>query len=88
MPGRIIDTETATAIVRDNVDRKLSVTSILPLHGGMVNQVEEWRTDGEPASIVAKITEAPNEQGFFEECDIFLNTVVIRAIYALLEALF
>lgn len=65
----IIDIETATAIVRDHIDSKLSILAIDPLHGGMVNQVQQWRTSGSPTSIVAKINPTPNEQSLLTEFD-------------------
>jgi len=59
--------ETATAIVRAHVDEALSVVDTRPLHGGMVNRVEEWITDGEPAAIVAKVTGETEHKGFRDE---------------------
>lgn len=66
-PSPHIDRETATAIVRDHVDRGLGVVDIRPLHGGMINRVEQWFTDGEPASLVAKIAEESDHQDFRDE---------------------
>ena len=51
-----VDTASATAIVRAVLRRPLNVTATRPLHGGMVNAVYEWATDGEPARIVAKLS--------------------------------
>jgi len=51
-----IDRPTATAIAREHVNPALTVVDMKPLHGGMINRVEEWLTDGEPASIVVKVT--------------------------------
>jgi fructosamine-3-kinase len=51
------NTETATQIVRKNMDSSLSIVSIEPLHGGMVNKVEKWLTNGSPSAIVAKVSD-------------------------------
>jgi fructosamine-3-kinase len=61
------DIETATAIVRHNLSATLSVVGAESLHGGMVNRVEKWTTDGEPAAIVAKLSEQPDKQDFYTE---------------------
>jgi fructosamine-3-kinase len=74
MPDSLVDRSTATALVRAHVDPALTVTRIEPLHGGMVNQVVRWRTDGEPADIVAKLTPAPDHGGFrgeYESLDFY-----------------
>ena len=64
-PG--IDNRIATAIVRDNINAALTVTAIRPLHGGMINRVEEWQTDGSPPSIVVKTSPQKDRQDFFDE---------------------
>jgi fructosamine-3-kinase len=61
------DIETATEIVRNNLSTTLSVVAIEPLHGGMVNRVQKWTTDGEPAAIVAKLSEKSDNQDFYTE---------------------
>ena len=52
---------TATKILRDHaaLGAGLSVTDRRQLHGGMVNHVEEWITDGDPPAVVAKFTASP-----------------------------
>jgi len=62
-----IDKQAATAIVRESIDAFLTVTAIKPLHGGMINRVEEWQTDGNPSSIVAKVSPQKDRQDFVEE---------------------
>ncbi len=54
-----ISLETATELACAIVGEPLSVTAIDPLHGGMVNLVQRWETDGEPASVVAKVSNHP-----------------------------
>jgi fructosamine-3-kinase len=61
------DIETATAIVRNNLSADLFVVGAESLHGGMVNRVERWTTDGESAAIVAKLSEQPDKQDFYTE---------------------
>ena len=61
------DIETATAIIRDNLNSALSVIGIEPLHGGMVNRVEKWTTNGKPAAIVVKLSDTPDNQDFYTE---------------------
>ena len=60
----------ATAIVRKYIEAGLNVKDIMPLTGGMVNKVEEWLLDKEPFSIVAKLTDTKDHQGFYSEYDI------------------
>jgi fructosamine-3-kinase len=62
-----IDKKAATAIVRDSISPALTVTEIKPLHGGMINRVEEWQADGEPAFIVAKVSPQKDRRDFFDE---------------------
>ncbi len=62
-----IDKRVATAIVRDNINSALTVTAIRPLHGGMINRVEEWQTDGNPPSIVVKTSPQKDRRDFFDE---------------------
>jgi len=64
-----IDKRAATAIVRDSVNASLTVTAIRPLHGGMINRVEEWQTDGSPPFLVAKISPEKDRRDFFDEFD-------------------
>jgi fructosamine-3-kinase len=61
------DKQIATAIVRDNINPALTVIAIRPLHGGMINRVEEWQTDGNPPFIVAKISPQKDHRDFFDE---------------------
>ena len=51
----MITTAIATAIVRTHIDGHLSVTEVRELAGGMIDRVLEFVTDGQPASIVAKV---------------------------------
>jgi len=55
------DIRTATQIVSENIDSSLSVIEAKPLHGGMVNTVEKWLTDGHPSSIVVKVSPKKND---------------------------
>lgn len=61
------DVETATALIRNNLSADLFVVGVEPLHGGMVNRVEKWTTDGEPAAIVAKLSDESDNQEFYTE---------------------
>jgi fructosamine-3-kinase len=61
------DKQVATAIVRESINASLTVTAIRPLHGGMINRVEEWQTDGNPPSIVAKVSPEKDRRDFFDE---------------------
>ncbi len=65
--GFSIDKRLATAIIRDSINASLTVTAISPLHGGMINRVEEWQTDGNPPSIVAKVSPEKDRRDFFDE---------------------
>lgn len=65
----MLTVEAATRIVRRHVEESLTVTAIRPLTGGMVNTVVELLTDGEPASLVAKVSEEPDHGGFRWEYD-------------------
>ncbi len=49
------DIETATAIVKHSLGPELNIIKTVPLHGGMVNRVEKWLTDGEPSAVVVKL---------------------------------
>jgi len=49
----------ATELARAALGRPLTVTALRPLHGGMVNAVQEWATDGQPPLIVAKLCPDP-----------------------------
>lgn len=55
-PPVIVDARLATEIVRAVLGIPLTVTATRPLHGGMVNSVSEWSTDGEPRQLVAKLS--------------------------------
>jgi fructosamine-3-kinase len=59
--------EASTAIVRKNVNSAISVVAVEPLHGGMVNRVEKWTTDGKPMAIVAKLSAKSDNQDFYTE---------------------
>jgi len=65
-----MDTDVATEIIRKHLNRNLTVTATRPLHGGMVNRVEEWITDGRPSSVVAKLTDNPDHKGFRNEFNV------------------
>ena len=62
-----IDTDAATAIVQRRLFPGLRVVAQRKLYGGSVNRVLEWRTDGEPATIVAKLNDAASARGFERE---------------------
>jgi len=61
--------QAATDIVRAHVGPSLTVTAVRALTGGMVNAVVELLTDGEPASVVAKLAQGPDAGGFQWEFD-------------------
>lgn len=65
--GSRIDVEQATAIVRRHLDPKLTVTASRKLYGGSINRVVEWTTDGQPASVVAKLHNSRNVKSFERE---------------------
>lgn len=56
----VIDEATATAIVRSALRSDLTVRRVRALTGGMVSSVCALDTDGEPATIVAKVAPEPN----------------------------
>lgn len=56
VPVLDLSLSTATAIARAVLGRQVNVIAVRPLHGGMVNAVQEWATDGEPARLVAKLS--------------------------------
>jgi fructosamine-3-kinase len=62
-----ISEECATELVRAFLDKPLTVTGIRRLHGGMINSVVELLTDGEPESVVAKLSSKPGHRGFEHE---------------------
>ena len=64
-----VTVETATALVRQAIDPGLTVRASRPLHGGMVNTVVEWQTDGDPPAIVVKLSPNPDEPGFRAELE-------------------
>jgi len=64
-----LNTSAATALVQVHFDPHLRVVRTRALHGGMVNRVEEWRTDGQPPAIVAKLTETEHHEGFHAELE-------------------
>ncbi len=57
----------ATELVRRLLDGSLTVTGVRPLTGGMVNQVLELLTDGDPRAIVAKVSTREESAGFRDE---------------------
>lgn len=59
-----IDREIATRIVRRTIDPRLRVTDLRRLHGGSMNRVLEWTTDGRPPRLVAKLN-TPRHAGVF-----------------------
>jgi len=65
--GSRIDLAQATAIVRRHLDPDLTVTSSRKLYGGSINRVVEWATDGQPASVVAKLHNSRNVKSFERE---------------------
>ncbi|MEM6459046.1 MAG: fructosamine kinase family protein [Planctomycetota bacterium] len=65
--GNRIEPEHATAIVRRHLDPGLTVTGVRKLYGGSINRVLEWTTDGEPASVVAKLHHARDARSFERE---------------------
>ncbi len=62
-----LDTETATELVRAVVDEALTVTAVRPMRGGSINRVYELMTDGEPASVIAKLNDASAFDTFTHE---------------------
>ena len=62
-----ITTEAATGILREHVAPGLNVTAVKRMAGGMINTVQEWITDGEPRSVVAKLTPQPDHAGLLNE---------------------
>lgn len=65
-----LDADAATSLVRRYVNPKLTVRQVRPLHGGMINRVVELITDGEPASIVAKLNDADKATVFRKEMQV------------------
>lgn len=63
----LIDREIATRIVRRTIGRQCTVTDLRPLHGGSVNRVFEWNTNGRPASLVAKLNTRRHDGAFRRE---------------------
>lgn len=57
----------ATAIVQKTFEPGLRVSSIRKLHGGMINNVSEWLTDGQPPALVAKINNYSFRDTFRDE---------------------
>ncbi|MEE9403631.1 MAG: fructosamine kinase family protein [Algisphaera sp.] len=66
--GTKIDIDQATSIVRRKLGLSdLRVTGLRMLYGGSINRVIEWKTDGEPASVVAKLNNSHNVRMFERE---------------------
>ena len=65
--GDEIGLEQATAIVQRKLFPGLRVTGQRKLYGGSINRVIEWTTDGEPASMVAKLNNSRNVRMFERE---------------------
>ena len=65
--GARIDLDQATAILRRHLDPSLTVVATRKLYGGSVHRVVEWVTDGQPASVVAKLHNAAQAGGFRRE---------------------
>jgi fructosamine-3-kinase len=85
-----IDRETATRIVRRTIDPRLSVTDARPLHGGSINRVFEWTTDGSPSRLVAKLN-SPRHAGTFRREQEMLGIyqaagLPVPEVYARVEA--
>jgi len=54
MGSTITRSDTATEVLRRGGVDKLAVVEVKPLHGGMVDRVEQWVTDGIPEAVVCK----------------------------------
>ncbi len=65
--GDKIGLDQATSIVQRKLFPGLRVVAQRKLYGGSINRVIEWRTDGEPASIVAKLNNSRNVAVFERE---------------------
>lgn len=46
--------DTATGVLRRGGIEELGVVAVKPLHGGMIDRVELWETDGIPEAVVCK----------------------------------
>jgi fructosamine-3-kinase len=66
-PPALSELSAATALVRQCLGRPLSVLEVEALEGGMIYRVEGWRTDGEPAWVVCKISGKPDDAGLRQE---------------------
>lgn len=55
--------ETATAVLRKGGIEDLTVAGVRPLHGGMIDRVELWETDGAPEAFVCKRSQEPDPAG-------------------------
>lgn len=64
-----IGPDAATAIVRRCLDPALTVTDVRPMHGGSMNRVLEWTTDGRPRQLVAKVNTARSAGAFHREAE-------------------
>ena len=62
-----INADDATQIVREHFNPRLRVVAVRCIHTGPVNVVYEWRTDGHPAELIAKICPKPNDLGLHQE---------------------
>jgi len=67
--GNTTSIELASSIIKNALNNSLNVTSVKPLHGGMVNRVEKWKTDGDPSAIVAKMNPKADFDDFKTEFD-------------------
>jgi fructosamine-3-kinase len=57
MRQRNTDLTHANAVARQCGMGRLTITAVRHIPGGMVSQVEEWLTDGEPGAIICKCSE-------------------------------
>lgn len=63
----MVDLPAAASIVRQCVGAGLSVVAMHELRGGMINRVQEWRTDGVPSALVAKVNDRPADAAALHE---------------------
>ncbi len=61
--------EAASAVVQSLLDPSLGVVNSRKLWGGSISRVVEWRTDGTPRLIVAKLNRAEHLDAFRREFD-------------------
>ncbi len=55
--------ESAAEVLRKGGIEGLAVVHVKPLHGGMIDQVELWETDGVPEAVVCKRSGEPDPAG-------------------------